>query len=78
MATVGPGDMIWVPANCYTVESVDDSEDSFGFRWSMVTVRDEDRYKSFEGMANNKLTPSSHISKGVVQCYSRFLETVSS
>ena len=70
-ATTGPGDLLWVPANSYTIETVGEAEDCFGIRFSMVVFRDEDRFKVFEATAANKLTPSSHLSKSILECAKR-------
>ncbi len=66
-ATVAPGDMLFVPANSLTLETVMDKADCFGVRWSMVCARDVLRYQCFEAVATNKMTPSTHMSKRIVE-----------
>jgi hypothetical protein len=59
--------MLFVPANSVTLESVTDASDCFGIRWSMVCSKDVARYQTFEATAAGKMTPSTHISKRVVE-----------
>ena len=64
--TVGADDVLWLPANVVVLESVSAEEDTFGLRWGMVCHRDTTRMSTFTALANQKITPSTHISKHVV------------
>ena len=57
-------------------ETVGEAEDCFGIRFSMVVFRDEDRFKVFEATAANKLTPSSHLSKSILECAKRMQDKI--
>ena len=65
-ATIAEGDVLFYPANTLALEQVADDADTFGLRFAMVLSRDSERYKTFVEQAANKLTPSTHVSKGVV------------
>jgi len=58
--------LLWVPANALILETVTDASDCFGVRWSMILQRDH-RMKSFEDVAGNRMTPSNHMSKKIVE-----------
>ena len=63
-------------SHSYTIEKVGEAEDCFGIRFSMVVFRDEDRFKVFEATAANKLTPSSHLSKSILECAKRMQDKI--
>jgi hypothetical protein len=66
-ATLMKGDMIWIPANTFTLETVSDQTDVFGVRWAMICKEDTPRYNVFKELAANKMTASSHVSKRIVE-----------
>ena len=65
-ATIADGDVLLYPANTLELEQVVDDADTLGSWFAMVLSRDSERYKTFMDQAANKLTPSTHVSKGVV------------
>ena len=64
--TVAAGDVLFIPANMLTLESVADGSDVFGLRWAAVFSRDKERFNKFEVIAGQKMTPSTHISKAIL------------
>ena len=65
-ATIADGDVLFLPANTLALEQVGDDAVTYGLRFAMVLARDNERFKTFNDLASNKLTPSTHVSKGVV------------
>ena len=64
--TVNSGDLVFTPSGSLVIEDVG-ARDAIGLRCGVLVPRDEVGKASFRAMAENLITPSTHISKGIMR-----------